>query len=583
MVIVSIAAISMTMVRLFHEDKSRYVKDVLAMTTQSVVREMDMLLQSSAAGALGLAYINASGDLSQAERSRSAEALFAASPEIVAVVSLGGPSGSASVVNGSDPLAAAFLEGSASMAEAELPATAPVSGLPIAQIDAAHVGEVALLRLLIPRPEPDRGLVVVFLRPDGLATLLDNQQLFRLHLLGTDRQVLLSSLSASGRPPPELRNVANARLMVSSIDAGGERVIVGHGSSQIAPVSLVVAVPQSVAALTEAPLLEQLFLVGLMLAAAAGVVGIWISRRLSRPLESLSAVAREVGAGRFDVAIGVSGRDEVGALAGALRTMIESLRDRDEKLQVANAALVQSEKMAAIGQLSAGLAHEVKNPLAGILGFTQLSKRKIDDPVSLRKNLDIIERETKRCADIIGSLMQFSRQQRSEQGSTDVNDAVNNAVLIVDHQLSLKKVRILKDLSPALPVVLGNANQLEQALINLMINAQQAMQPDGGLVTVSTACVDGQVCISVEDTGPGVPEDIRKRIFEPFFTTKKVGQGTGLGLSVTYGLIRDHGGDITVSTGRTGGARFTIALPAQPDTGCGGLAQAGKIQGSEAA
>jgi signal transduction histidine kinase len=239
--------------------------------------------------------------------------------------------------------------------------------------------------------------------------------------------------------------------------------------------------------------------------------------------------------------------------------------------------------MAAIGQLSAGLAHEVKNPLAGILGFAQLSKRKIDDPVALRSNLDVIERETRRCSEIIGSLMQFARQERPERQPTDVNAAVQHALSIVDHQLSLKKVRIVRELAPALPVVLGNANQLEQALINLMINAQQAMQPDGGQVTVRTTYEGDRVLVSVEDTGPGVPEEIRQRIFEPFFTTKKVGQGTGLGLSVTYGLIKDHGGDIRVGSGSTGGALFTIVLPAQSDPGRQVPADAATLQGSQAA
>lgn len=585
MVVVSIVAISLTMVRLFHDDKTRYVKDVLGMTTESVLREVDTLIEDRANGALSLAYVNASVGLSDLERSRTAEALFATSPDLVAVTVLGRTGDPRSVVNGNDPLADAFAQGAVPHDGRVALAATTANRYPVTDLHLVDVRGTSLLRLTIPAAadDPSAGVVVAYLRPDGVRSLLEQQRMSRLQLLGADRRVMLANGAPLAGLIDALPVVSNTQLLVSNVEVGRERYLVGQGRSGVAPFSLVVDVPRAAAMLTEASLVEQLFLLALMLGGAACVVGIWISRRLSRPLESLSVVAKEVGAGRFEVPIEVDGKDEVGALATALRSMIGGLRDRDEKLQQASAALVQSEKMAAIGQLSAGLAHEVKNPLAGILGFAQLSKRKIDDPVALRNNLDVIERETRRCSEIIGSLMQFARQERPERLPTDVNGAVRHAMSIVDHQLSLKKVRLVEELAPALPVVLGNANQIEQALINLMINAQQAMQPDGGQVTVRTAYEGGQVRISVEDTGPGVPEDIRQRIFEPFFTTKKVGQGTGLGLSVTYGLIKDHGGDITVGSGSTGGALFTIVLPAQSDLGRNAAAEAAQLQGSQAA
>ena len=585
MVIVSIVAISLTMVRLFHEDKTRYVKDVLGMTTGAVLSEVDTFLETNATVATGLAYVNAAGDLGDVERSRTAEALFATAPDLVAVTVMGGSGEPRTVVNGNDPLADAFVQGPVRPDESLPTGTGSSVLTPITSLDDVKVRGTMLLRMTMPvaAGNPEAGVVVAYLRPDEVRGLFRQHELFRLQLMTPDRRILLGSGARLDALTKALPVVSNAQLLVSTVEVGGERYLVGQGQSGVAPLSLVADVPRAAAMLTEASLIEQLFLLALMLGGAAGVVGIWISRRLSRPLESLSVVAKEVGSGRFDVPIDVSGEDEVGALATALRRMIGGLRDRDEKLRLANAALVQSEKMAAIGQLSAGLAHEVKNPLAGILGFAQLSKRKIDDPAALRNNLDVIERETRRCSEIIGSLMQFARQERPERRPTDVTAAVQHAISIVDHQLSLKKVTIVQDLAPALPDVLGNANQLEQALINLMINAQQAMQPDGGKVTVRTAYTGGQVRVSVEDTGPGVPEDIRQRIFEPFFTTKKVGQGTGLGLSVTYGLIKDHGGEITVGSGSTGGALFTITLPAQAESGRKVGADAAMSQGSEAA
>ena len=253
-------------------------------------------------------------------------------------------------------------------------------------------------------------------------------------------------------------------------------------------------------------------------------------------------------------------------LSNSFNEMASELKKRESSLKAAQDALVQSEKMAAIGTLSAGLAHEVKNPLSAVLGYAQLSKRKLDQPEALLKNLDIIEHETKRCNEIISNLMQFSRQEKGEFVHITVNEVVSKSMTIVDHQLSLKNVRIESELADNIPQITGNANQLQQVLMNLMINAQHAIGDDGGTITLATFVRDESVTITVSDTGPGVPAEIRAKIFEPFFTTKPAGQGTGLGLSVTYGIIKDHGGEITVECADTGGAKFVIVLPLKAET-----------------
>jgi len=217
--------------------------------------------------------------------------------------------------------------------------------------------------------------------------------------------------------------------------------------------------------------------------------------------------------------------------------------------------------MAAVGTLSAGLAHEVKNPLSAVLGYAQLSKRKLDQPEALMKNLDIIENETKRCNEIISNLMQFSRQEKGEFEQIAVNDVVIKSLAIVDHQLSLKNVKLESTLAEDIPLIAGNANQLQQVLMNLMINAQHAIGEDGGTVTLESFVQNEAVIMTVSDTGPGMTDEVAAKIFEPFFTTKPAGQGTGLGLSVTYGIIKDHGGEISVERADTGGAKFVIELP----------------------
>ena len=196
-----------------------------------------------------------------------------------------------------------------------------------------------------------------------------------------------------------------------------------------------------------------------------------------------------------------------------------------------------------------------------MLGYAQLSKRKLSQPDVLKKHLDTIESETRRCNEIISNLMQFSRQEKGEFTDVTVNDVVEKSVGIVDHQLGLQNVHVNMELARDIPEIIGNPNQLQQVLMNLAINAQQAMEPDGGNVDIVTYCDDDKVYISVSDTGPGISEEVAEKVFEPFFTTKAAGEGTGLGLSVTYGIIRDHKGDIRVERADSGGARFVIELP----------------------
>ncbi len=283
---------------------------------------------------------------------------------------------------------------------------------------------------------------------------------------------------------------------------------------------------------------------------------------MTKPLEQLSQAAEKVGKGEFEVRVKSRSSDEIGALSRSFNQMTDELSEREAKLAGANAALIQSEKLAAFGQLGAGIAHEVKNPLAGILGYAQLTLRKLDEDSPFRKNLKIIETETRRCTEIISNLLTFARQESTSMQPTSINQVVDAAMQIVDHQLGVNNVQITKEYADDLPHCEANANQLQQAIMNFAINAQQAMGLAGGNLIVRTRQnAPGGVIIEVEDNGPGIPEEIRSKIFEPFFTTKPAGQGTGLGLSVTYGIIKDHGGDIRIEDVQGGGTRFVVTLP----------------------
>ena len=323
-----------------------------------------------------------------------------------------------------------------------------------------------------------------------------------------------------------------------------------------------VEIPKAAAYLAARELLNNLIVVSLALLIMSVIVSLFGARLITQPLVRLSGATRVVAKGQYDIQLESSSRDEIDDLAQSFNTMASELDFREKALKGAQAALVQSEKMAAFGQLGAGIAHEIKNPLAGILGLTQLSLRKIEQDSALAKNLSIIEKETNRCTTIIQNLLKFARQEKVAFEPVEVNRVVEDSIAIVEHQLAMNRVTLQKNLAQEIPLISGNANQIQQVLINLMINAEQAMEGRAGDVTLTTSNQNsGYVQIQVRDTGPGIPEDLQAKIFEPFFTTKEVGKGTGLGLSVSYGIIQEHGGDIQVKSASGKGTAFNISLP----------------------
>lgn len=563
LLMLAMAISTVVMAKLFYADKTIYIKDLTAATATSTRSEVDTLLGSYAG------VVRAFGDLLSApyldpqQKEQAAMSLFAANPALVAVT-VRMPKGSPITLF--DRNALAELEITESDVSIELPAAGAVSGASPArgitalELPPATRGRTVRVTLQMPQ------LMVGEFRTDGLAAALARVRSFGATLADDQQVTLLKNDAAVALPGFELPAQAAGRsATVTEYDAGADSYFVASTRSSLAPVGLVVTAPRSTTNLTARTLLAQLVFTGIAMVAIVAILAMVIARRLSGPIEHLSRAVEAVGAGNFDVSVKAGSRDEVAQLAASFNTMAVNLRERETRLREAHAQLLHSEKMAAIGQLSAGLAHEVKNPLAGILGYAQLTRRSLNDPDVITKNLDVIERETRRCTDIISNLMRFARQETGERAVTDINVAVSRAIALVDHQLGLHKVRIETELHSGLSPVSCNANQLQQVVMNLLINAQQIMEPAGGTVHVRTRMSESDVIIEVDDTGPGVPPELRTRIFEPFFTTKQAGKGTGLGLSVSYGLIRDHGGDIRVSDAPSGGARFTISLPTGAD------------------
>ena len=249
--------------------------------------------------------------------------------------------------------------------------------------------------------------------------------------------------------------------------------------------------------------------------------------------------------------------EEVKRFSEELEQLVE---ERTRELRETQQQLIQSEKLASIGQLAAGVAHEINNPIGIMLGFAQVLAKKIppDDPMA--KPLKAIEREGLRCKRIVQNLLDFARRSQPSLRPVNVNDILEASCALIEHQVTLQNVELIKGYDPNLPLVMADDNQLQQVFMNMILNAYQAM-PNGGTLRITTRSVGQEVQIIFSDTGVGIPPENLNRIFDPFFTTKEVGRGTGLGLSVSYGIIQQHGGSIEVESQVGVGTTFIVKLP----------------------
>jgi hypothetical protein len=244
-----------------------------------------------------------------------------------------------------------------------------------------------------------------------------------------------------------------------------------------------------------------------------------------------------------------------GAVAGTI-VILEDTTARvklEEQLQI-------SDKMASIGLLAAGVAHEVNTPLTGISSYTQMLLEGIapDDPKA--PLLEKIERQTFRAAKIVNGLLNFARPAQTESGPVDLHAVINDVLSLLEHQLRGGSIQLRKDLAVTAPVVVGVEHKLQQVFINLFLNARDAM-PSGGWLSIATRVDGDRAVVEVADTGSGIPNDQLARIYDPFFTTKPIGQGTGLGLSICYGIVQEHHGTIECDSRVGHGTKFVLTLP----------------------
>jgi len=350
-----------------------------------------------------------------------------------------------------------------------------------------------------------------------------------------------------------------------------------------------------------------------------------VNRLIVRPIKFLSAATKRLADGNWEVKIPRLSSDEIGELAGSFNQMARALEDREEtlkekkeelhkshdklekrveertaqlsqaneklkgeieerkrteealkqtlqNLKSTQAQLIQSAKLASIGELSSGVAHELNQPLMVIRSTAQFTQRAIKKNQvgkdELKGQLKKIERNTKRMMNIIKHLRTFSRQSSLNFHPVDINEVIENTSLMIGEQLHLHDIEMKKNLTTNLPKIQGDSNQLEQVILNLIINASDAIEAAKNkpqrrieMVTRISDGVKGVIEILTKDTGSGISQECLEKIFDPFFTTKKVGKGTGLGLSISHGIIKDHKGEIEVAETGPNGTTFRIKLP----------------------
>jgi two-component system NtrC family sensor kinase len=311
------------------------------------------------------------------------------------------------------------------------------------------------------------------------------------------------------------------------------------------------------------------------------------SIRLARPIKELEMLVGRVAAGERGVTIESNSEDEIGDLADAFNRMSTALTRQEEEIRGLNRSLEQKvqqrtaeleekntlllqtqeelvrvEKLAAIGELAAGVAHEINNPLAIIRGNAELLQMSLPESAGQQEEIGIIARQVGRMERIVANLLRFARREHKHINPVSLHGILDEILGQVGHQIPLTGYELVRDFSPGDLLIEADGDQLRQVFTNLIVNGLQAM-PTGGTLSVSTV-VDadkGNCRVSISDTGVGIPAENLGQLFNPFFTTR--GDGTGLGLSVSYGIVRDHGGDITVESIIGGGSRFTVTLPLQ--------------------
>lgn len=309
------------------------------------------------------------------------------------------------------------------------------------------------------------------------------------------------------------------------------------------------------------------------------LLSLLLTRMVNRPINRLLAATKTAAHGNLNQTVSIGSRDELGELSESFNYMISELKrsrdaieewtqtlehrveERTRELQQVQDQLIRAGKMAALGELAAGVAHEINNPLTGVLTFSSLILKKVDESHPWKKDLENIVQQTTRCRNIVRGLLDFARQRKPDKKEWDIHTLIDRTVTLVENQARFQNIKIVKEFEREIPNLYVDGDQIQQVFMNIIINAADAMAGKGGTLTIRTDLKDGRAEISFIDTGCGMSKEHLSKLFAPFFTTKEIGKGTGLGLAISYGIIQSHNGEIEVESEVGKGSTFRIKLP----------------------
>ena len=285
-----------------------------------------------------------------------------------------------------------------------------------------------------------------------------------------------------------------------------------------------------------------------------------IVRTISRPLQRITLAAVQVTEGNYGTQVDLrKSNDEIGLLANSFNEMSRKMSADIESLRSLNEKLARAERLAAMGTLAAGVAHEVNNPLASISSLVQMLRSQSADNAETKEKLDLISTQIDRITRVTRDLTEFARVRPASRSEVDINEVIEASLRLASFDSEFQKLELVKSLSSDLGRIVADGDQLQQVFLNLLLNSRDAM-PLGGTLSVSSTRKNGEITISIKDSGAGISDSARTQLFDPFFTTKPAGKGTGLGLSVCYGIVSAHDGRIEVES-KSGGTVFNVILP----------------------
>jgi signal transduction histidine kinase len=435
--------------------------------------------------------------------------------------------------------------------------------------NASLAPDVPLLTLAAASPDGGTAVVAI-LKPDRLLRIFARSPAYRVYLVDGRGRIVVH--------PDPARVVGRADASASEVVqqatrgpvaravrdfAGPDGPVIGaFARVGLGRLAVVAEVPRAEALRAGRDLGRRTVLLGLGIVFVGILASYFMGRRITAPLRHLEAAARRIGAGELGTQVRVEGRGETAELAAAFNRMSAELADREARLSDAHIQIARADKLSAVGEIAASVAHEVKNPVAAIVGYAQLGREatRVDEAHEL---FGLVEKQGWRAGEVLQNLLEFTRREPSAPEPVDPVAIAGETLRLLRHPLKLRGVDVEEAFAEGLPRILVHPGEIEQVLVNLLMNAADAMEGRAERVaTLGASAEGGRVLLWVRDTGPGIPPELREKIFEPFYTTKKGRSGTGLGLSVSRRIVKDLGGELRLESAVGAGSTFTVALPA---------------------